>query len=75
MKWLLSELFRLVFGCHHRDVSRVFTLGGRTYRVCCDCGAQFDYSLKTMSVVRRAARRVLPGPSVARQAARWPVQG
>ncbi len=42
-------------GCHHRNLSRVFTIGGRTYRVCCDCGARFGYSLETMSIERRDA--------------------
>jgi hypothetical protein len=51
---LLLELFRILCGCHHLDLSRVFTLGDRTYRVCCNCGAQFAYCLETMSVVRAA---------------------
>lgn len=42
-----------LFGCHHGPLSRVFTIGGETYRVCCDCGAKFEYSLETMSVERR----------------------
>jgi len=39
-------IFDFIFGCHHRHLSRVFTMGGRTYRVCCDCGADFRYSLE-----------------------------
>ena len=42
-----------LFGCHHQNLSRVFTLDGQTYRVCCDCGARFEYSLTNMSVKRR----------------------
>jgi len=42
-----------LFGCHHTHLSRVFTLQGETYRVCCDCGAKYAYSLETMSVERR----------------------
>jgi hypothetical protein len=42
-----------LFGCHHGNLSRVFTIGGRSYRVCCDCGAQFGYSLETMSIQKR----------------------
>jgi uncharacterized membrane protein len=34
-----------LFGCHHHNLSRVFTIHGRTYRVCCECGAKFKYSL------------------------------
>lgn len=45
-----------VFGCHHRNLSRVFTIGGRTYQVCCDCGAEFDYSLTSMSIERQRPR-------------------
>jgi hypothetical protein len=41
------------FGCHHFHLSRVFTLKGETYKVCCDCGAKYAYSLKTMSIERR----------------------
>jgi hypothetical protein len=33
---------RFVFGCHHRHLSRVFTIKQRTYRVCFDCGSEFD---------------------------------
>jgi len=39
------------FGCRHAKLSRVFTLEGRSYKVCCDCGALFDYSLRTMSIM------------------------
>jgi uncharacterized membrane protein len=52
MDILLASL-DFVFGCHHKNLSRIFTLDGHTYRVCCDCGARFGYSLKTMSVERR----------------------
>ena len=45
-----------LFGCRHSNLSRVFTIDRRTYRVCCDCGAQFGYSLATMSTVRRLPR-------------------
>jgi thiamine pyrophosphokinase len=40
-----------LFGCHHRNLSRVFTIESKSYRVCCDCGAKFAYSLETMSNV------------------------
>ena len=51
-----------VFGCHHRNLSRVFTIGGQSYRVCCECGAKFDYSLKTMSIERHVRPRPTLGP-------------
>ena len=48
----LVTIFDLVFGCRHRLLSRVFTIAGRTYKVCCNCGGKFDYSLEKMSVKR-----------------------
>ena len=45
-------LLDFLFGCHHVQLSRVFTIKGETYKVCCDCGAKFAYSLKSMSIVR-----------------------
>ena len=49
----LIALFDLIFGCYHWNLSRVFTIAGRSYRVCCDCGAQFGYSLESMATGRR----------------------
>ena len=50
----LMAIFDFVFGCHHGELSRVFTIERRTYRVCCNCGAKFDYSLESMAMRRRA---------------------
>ena len=50
----------LLFGCHHHNLSRVFTIHGRTYQVCCDCGAEFKYSLAKMSIERRLLRDPMP---------------
>jgi len=47
---VLLAILDFLFGCHHVHLSRVFTLHGETYRVCCDCGAKFAYSLETMSI-------------------------
>lgn len=49
----LITVLDFLFGCHHGQLSRVFTLGGETYRVCCDCGAKYSYSLESMSLKRR----------------------
>jgi hypothetical protein len=49
---ILLVVFDFLFGCHHVHLSRVFTLKGETYKVCCDCGAKFAYSLEIMSVDR-----------------------
>jgi hypothetical protein len=54
---LLLKTFDLMFGCRHRNLSRVFTIDSRTYRVCCNCGAEFDYSLEDMCPGRRLPRR------------------
>ncbi len=50
---ILPAILDFLFGCHHGQLSRVFTLQGETYRVCCDCGAKFAYSLETMSIEHR----------------------
>ena len=64
MEKLVATL-NFIFGCHHGNLSRVFTIDRRTYRVCCDCGAKFAYSLASMSMERRlkvfnASRRNVP---------------
>jgi len=53
---ILMTLVNLIFGCHHRQLSRVFTIAGQTYRVCCGCGAKFNYSLATMAMQPRFGR-------------------
>jgi hypothetical protein len=37
LRWILG----FAFGCHHRHLSRIFTINKRTYRVCFDCGGEF----------------------------------
>jgi len=49
----LAKVLEFAFGCRHRRLSRVFTIDRQTYKVCCDCGATFNYSLETMSIPRR----------------------
>ena len=49
----LFAMLDFLIGCHHAHLSRVFTLQGESYKVCCDCGAKFAYSLETMSIERR----------------------
>jgi len=34
----IPTVFDLVFGCHHRDLSLVLTLGRAAHRVCGDSG-------------------------------------
>ena len=49
MGWL-AKIYDIILGCRHGNLSRVFTIGGETYVVCCLCGTEFPYSLDTMSV-------------------------
>ena len=60
----LVAILNFVFGCHHWHMSRVFTIRGRTYQVCCDCGAQFKYSLASMRIERPLPASDAPHPSV-----------
>jgi hypothetical protein len=48
-----ADALERAFGCHHRKLSRVFTIEGHTYKVCCSCGHRFEYSLHTMSIRHR----------------------
>ena len=48
MGLLLQSVFEWLFGCRHKNLSHVFTIQGRTYQVCCDCGSEFDYSWERM---------------------------
>lgn len=56
----IAAALEFLFGCHHSNLSRVFTIGRRSYRVCCDCGAQFGYSLETMSIRERDLSHPVP---------------
>jgi hypothetical protein len=58
----LIDILDFVFGCHHGHLSRVFSIDGRTYRVCCECGAKFNYSLASMCIEQKF--RVLDAPPV-----------
>lgn len=55
----IARVIELLFGCHHSNLSRVFTIGGRSYRVCCDCACRFDYSLETMAIKPRNSSPML----------------
>jgi hypothetical protein len=39
----ILKAFEFVFGYWHFKLSPPFTLSGRTYEVCLDCGKQFAY--------------------------------
>ena len=38
LRWILQ----FALGCRHRHLSRVFTIKHRTYKVCFDCGREFE---------------------------------
>ena len=56
----IAKMLEFIFGCHHSNLSRVFTLGRHSYRVCCECGARFEYSLDTMSIQKRDYPQLVP---------------
>jgi hypothetical protein len=51
MKRLLW-IFQFAFGCHHSQLSGVFTIKKRTYQVCLECGQEFEYSWTLMRSMR-----------------------
>jgi hypothetical protein len=60
----LLWIFQFIFGCRHRHQSRVFTIKHRTYRVCFDCGREFDlpdvHAASTVHVADNTRLRVSP---------------
>ena len=50
---MLRDLYRLFFGCRHRNLSwplTVRTPRKRTYVVCLNCGTEFDYDFEAMQL-------------------------
>jgi hypothetical protein len=41
----LHWMIQFAFGCNYRHLSRVFTIKMPTYKVCLDCGHEFDLPL------------------------------
>jgi hypothetical protein len=54
VKLRVQTVLERLFGCWHRHVSRPFTISGRTYEVCLDCGKQFAYARVVFSTAHRA---------------------
>ena len=48
---LLDRTFDFVLGCHHNQLSQVFTIKKRTYKVCFECGQELDYSWARMKLL------------------------
>jgi hypothetical protein len=40
----MRRLYDLIFGCHHGSLTWPRKRGRGAYRVCLDCGAEFDYT-------------------------------
>jgi len=70
----LSGALDFAFGCHHAKPSRVFTIEGRSYKVCWDGGEHFEYSWRSMSIVPQHQKLFLrfggcaPGASTGEEA-------
>ncbi|HEX8843218.1 MAG TPA: hypothetical protein VF791_01040 [Pyrinomonadaceae bacterium] len=47
----LSNWLTRLFGCWHREMSRPFTIGGESYRVCLDCGARRKFDPRRWEMV------------------------
>jgi hypothetical protein len=52
----LQNVFQFMFGCRHHHLSRVFTIKDRTYKVCFDCGREFDLPRSHMPVRSAGSR-------------------
>jgi hypothetical protein len=49
--------FKFLFGCWHRKLSRPFTLSGRTYEVCLNCGTEFAYVRVDLAAASEGGKR------------------
>jgi hypothetical protein len=52
----------MIFGCKHRELSRLVTLQGRTYQACLECGAELEYDLETMRPTGRLIEHAIAHP-------------
>jgi hypothetical protein len=66
----LTRIYEWFFGCQHAALSRVFTLEHRSYKVCYDCGREFNYSLEQMKMTNRPQPAKPVGSPELRPAAR-----
>jgi hypothetical protein len=51
----LRRFLSYVFTCRHSQLSRVFTIQSRTYKVCLKCGSELIYSWELMRPVKADA--------------------
>jgi hypothetical protein len=66
-------IFRSAFGCHHSQLSRVFTIKKRTYQVCLECGQEFGYSWTLMHSLRSSVADIPYAPLNSARHAEVPV--
>ena len=52
MRAFLNAIFKWLFRCHHKKLSRVFTIDHKTYQVCFACGRKLQYSWRAMSLIK-----------------------
>lgn len=48
LRTVVNFFAEILFGCSHNRLTRPFTLGEETYKVCLDCGKQIYYSAQEM---------------------------
>jgi hypothetical protein len=48
LRAVVNFFTEILFGCSHGRLTRPFTLGEETYKVCLDCGKQIYYSAQEM---------------------------
>lgn len=48
LRAVVSFFMEILFGCNHSRLTRPFTLGEETYKVCLECGKQIYYSAQEM---------------------------
>lgn len=54
---MVGRIWNWMFGCRHKELSRVFTTEGETYKICLKCGTRLPYSLETMQLVPERRKR------------------
>lgn len=45
---MFEQFLKSLLGCSHENMSRVWTINLRTYRVCLDCGLERDWHWRWM---------------------------
>ena len=60
---ITRKIWDFFFGCRHKELSRPFSTGGETYKVCLKCGAHFPFSWEAMAVTpkRTGSKKLAKG--------------